>query len=1209
MRNLTRLALENRIVTGLAVVLIIGASIGAALGLRQELFPSIQPPFVVIVASQPGAGPLSVVEDVSEPIEDAVRTTSDLEQVASNSLEGVSIVFAEYTYGTDVDERLREVRDAIADTDLPEDVATPDVTSITPDALPIYTVALTGGDEGEAADVARDELGPDIERLDGIAEVTVGGGGAEIVEIVLDPERLANNGLTVTDVANAISAADLSTPVGVITEGDATQPVRVAGAQIDIEAIEDVRVPSSAGAAAAAQGGGADQAAEAPDGEGDPQAAQAAAAQEPPEPPRIGQLGEVASTREDTETISRLDGETAVTLQIRKEQDANTVATVDLIEETIEDADLPSAIDTEVIVNQAPEITTGVSDVTRDAIFGAILALIMIIVFLRSWRGTVVAGISIPLSLLAALGLMRLFGVTVNILTLGALAIAAGRVVDDAIVVLENIYRHLEAGLPRWEAVRRGTGEVIGAVTSATLTAVAVFVPLAFISGLVGEVFIGFALTTTFALLVSLFVATAVVPSLGSLLLRRSEAERADPENSPLRRVVRVPLTWALNHRGITVVVAILALAGSIASLREVPVNLFPSGEAENIVIEVDTDEGTSLQATADAVGRLEDRIEGTDGVEKYTTVIGSSSDGISAAFGGGGGGDSTATITVAVEDDTDIETAELRDTLNDELDDLNLTGSVVEQSVIPTGSDATVQIIGENFDDVTTVTEEVEDELASLDGLANVTSNLSEARPELTIDVREDDALEAGLNAGAIAQLVGSMLNDTTATSIPAGGNERDVVVTVDPETVNTAEKLRDLPLPGDLTLSDVADIEEGESPAAISRADGDRSAEVSATITAENIGQITADINAVLDDIDPPDGVEIAQVGGNEEIGESFQDLFVTMAIAVGLVYLILVATFGSLATPFVILLTLPLAAIGAFPALALTGRELGLPSMIGLLMLIGIVITNAIVLLEFVEQRRAAGLGVREALIDGAETRVRPILMTALTTMFGLVPLALGLSEGALLSAALATVVIGGLLTSTLLTLIVIPVIYSLFAGARERMSGGRPVPPRDGGDAPDRGEVIAAGAAPVAAGTGTATQRPHEPAAPPVGAGASAGRVTGSVSRDAGAAAPLATVRHFTSKGEAEGARAFLSSAGMQTERFVVRQAAAGPPRGRSRLSRIAADWLRRNEPEMLVSTRTRWELAAPPAFVDLARTVLSGNGQVFDSYTSSQRAQP
>jgi HAE1 family hydrophobic/amphiphilic exporter-1 len=1205
LRNLTRLALENRIVTGLAVVLLIGASLGAALGLKQELFPSIEPPFVVIVATQPGAGPLSVVDDLSEPIEDAVRTTGDLEQVASNSLEGVSIVFAEYTYGTEIDDRLREVRDAIADADLPDDVATPDVTSITPDALPIYTVALTGGDEGEAADVARDELVPDLERLDGVAEVGIGGGGAEVVEITLDPQRLANNGLTATDVANAVSAADLSTPVGVITADDSTQPVRVAGPSIDIDAIEDIRVPSSAGAAAA-QGGGA---AQPPEGDAaDPEAQAEAAQQAPPDPPRIGQLGEVATAREDTDTISRLDGEAAVTLQVRKEQDANTVATVDLIEEAIEDADLPSAIDTTVIVNQAPEITTGVSDVTRDAVFGAVLALVMIIIFLRSARGTIVAGISIPLSLIAALGLMRLFGVTINILTLGALAIAAGRVVDDAIVVLENIYRHLEAGEPRGEAVRRGTGEVIGAVTSATLTAVAVFLPLAFISGLVGEVFIGFALTTTFALLVSLFVATAVVPTLGSLVLRRSEAEKADPENSPLRRVVRAPLTWALNHRAITVTIAIMALAGSLASLSTVPVNLFPSGEAENIVIEVETDDGTSLQATADTVGRLEERVEGTDGVESYTTVVGSSSDGVSAAFGGGGGGDSTATITVAVEDDTDIETSDLRDTLDEELDDLGLTGSVVEQSVIPTGSDATVQISGENFDDVTAVTEEVEDELAAVDGLANLSSNLSEARPELTVDVREDDALDAGLNAGAIAQLLGTMLNDTTATSIPVGEGERDVVVTVDPEAVNTAEKLRDLPLPGDVTLGDVADVNEGESPTAISRADGERSAEVSANITAVNIGEVTEDINAVLDDIDPPDGVEVAQVGGNEEIGDSFRDLFVTMAIAVGLVYLILVATFGSLSTPFVILLTLPLAAIGAFPALAITGRELGLPSMIGLLMLIGIVITNAIVLLEFVEQRRAAGMGVREALIDGAETRVRPILMTALTTMFGLVPLALGLSEGALLSAALATVVIGGLLTSTLLTLIVIPVIYSLFAGARERMMGGRPTRREDAGT-----EDRALAAPTVAAGSGAAPEAARAPVAQGSAAGAprAAGPPAGTTAAQAGAGsvAPLATVRQFSSRAEAEGARSYLSSAGMQAERFVVRPTVGGPPQGRSRLSRIAADWLRRHQPEMLAPSGTRWELAAPPAFVDLARTVLAGNGQVFYRSMSSQRTQP
>jgi HAE1 family hydrophobic/amphiphilic exporter-1 len=905
---------------------------------------------------------------------------------------------------------------------------------------------------------------------------------------------------------------------------------------------------------------------------------------QPPAPPRIGQLGEVTTARDETETISRLDGEPSVTLQVRKEQDANTVDTVERIEEVIEDADLPSAIDTAVIVDQGPEITGGVSDVTQDAIRGALLALGIIIIFLRSARGTIVTGISIPLSLIAALGLMRLTGITINILTLGALAIASGRVVDDAIVVLENIYRHLELGENLREAVRRGTTEVISAVSSATLTAVAVFVPLAFISGLVGEVFIGFALTTTFALLVSLLVATTVVPVFGSLLLRREEAKKADPEHSWLRRAVRVPLTWALNHRALTVLIAVAALAGSIASLREVPVNLFPTADAENIVIEVDAEDGTSLQATSDLVMPLEERIQGTDGVESYTTVVGSANSGVSAAFGGSGG-DSTAQITVALEDD--IDSAELRDTLNEELDDLGLTGSVVEQSAIPTGSDATVQVIGDNFEDVTATTEDVRDELSSVEGLANLTSNLSEARPELTVDVREDDALAAGLNAATITQLLGSTLNATMATTADLAAGTRDVVVVVDPESVNSAAKLRELPLPGGISLGDVADVNEGESPAAITRADGERSAEVTATIIDENIGQVTTDINAALDEIDAPDGITVQQVGGNEEIGESFQDLYLTMAIAVGLVYLILVTTFGSLVTPFVIMLTLPLAAIGAFPALALTGRELGLPAMIGLLMLIGIVITNSIVLLDFVEQRRAAGMGIREALLDGAQARVRPILMTALTTMLGLAPLALGLSEGALLSAALATVVIGGLLTSTLLTLVVIPVIYSLLMGARERVTGDR-TPRRDAEDgAPEQPEPVAMGT-PVAAAAAATTQ-------PRTGASSTSAPDTTAVSPAAG---QLATVGRFTSRAEAERARSYLSTAGLQEDRLVVRPGAVGRPRGRTRMARLAADWLRRYQPELLASGPT-WELAAPPPVAATARAVLAGNGQVID----------
>jgi hydrophobic/amphiphilic exporter-1 (mainly G- bacteria), HAE1 family len=1185
-RTFTRLALGHRTVVLLAVVLLLVASVVAAFGLRQELFPSIQPPFLVTVATQSGAGPVSVVENLTEPIEDAVQSTASLEQVASTSYEGVSITFAEYTYGTDIDEREREVRDALSDADLPAGVDTPQVTSITPDSLPIYSLALTDDDVDEVTAIAQDELLPELERVDGVAEATLSGAGSQVVQVTLDPRQLADNGLTPSDVASAINNADLSTPVGAVTDGDTTLPVRVVGTDIDLAAIRNLEIApgataAGAGADAAAPPGDADAAAQAPPG--DPAAAAQGAVTQAPEPVQLKELGEVTTTREDTETISRLNGQEAVSLQIRKEQDANTVETVERIEDAIEEVDLPSTVDTEVVVNQAPEITQGVSDVTRDAVLGAVLALLMIVVFLRSWRGTIVAGISIPLSLIAALGLMKLSGVTINILTLGALAIAAGRVVDDAIVVLENIYRQLERGLPLREAVRVGASEVTGAITSATLTAVAVFVPLAFISGLVGEIFIGFALTTTFALLASLLIATTVVPVFGSLLLRRTEAEKADPENSPLRRMVRRPLTWALDHRVLTIFIAVILLGGSIASLSQVPVNLFPTADAENLVITVEADQGTSLDATGAEVEPLEDRLEGLDGVDSFTTVIGSSSDGVAAAFGGGGG-DSTATITVDVEEGTD--TAELRDEVSAELDDLGLTGSVIEQSAIPSGSEAVVQISGDDFDAVSEIAAEVEDELTTVDGLANLTSNVTEARPELTVDIREDDARAAGLDATSVAGLLAGTLNASTATTVDTDSGERDVVVQVDPEAVDSADELRDLPLPTGRTLGDIADVEGADSPVAITRADGIRSAEVSATITEVNIGEITTEINTALDGVDPPEGVEVTQIGSNQEIGESFQDLFVTQAIAVGLVYLVLVATFGSLLTPFVILLTLPLAAIGAFPALAVTGRELGLPAMIGLLMLIGIVITNAIVLLEFVEQRRAAGMGLREAVIDGAETRVRPILMTALTTMIGLVPLALGLSEGALLSASLATVVIGGLLSSTLLTLIVIPVVYTLLMGARDRMwRGGRDGERRDRTtDEPDARDEVAAAPVPAVAAEdrGRGDGRPDRRVPVP--------------------GDDLTTIGRFSSRTQADAALAYLERSGMRVDHIVVRSTTAWSRPTRSRLTRLAVQWLREHEPEQLTPpTEPVWEIAAPSAYVGAARAVLASNGRAFAPY--------
>jgi len=1010
--RLARLSLRFRTVTLLIVAMLIGAGAYSVAQLNQELFPSFEIPNLVVTATLPGAGPNAVADDVAAPIEGAFLSTSGLEHVQSTSLEGLTILSASYEYGTDMEAVLTDVREKVAAIGLPTDSQV-QIQRISLDAFPIYSVAVSGSDEAALEDYVTSTLTPAIDRLSEVADVRVAGGSNFVISVVLDPARLAEAGVSTGNVAAALQSADLSLPVGSVASGGFQLPVRVVAATDGVDALESLLIASGV----------------------------------PGSPPvLLSEVATVSLTENGAgSTISRLDGQPAMSVEVIRAQGENTVETVAAVQEAI--AVLPEAEGVTIteVINQAPEIQNSVSELTRDAVIGGVLAVIMILVFLRSFRGTLVSGVSIPLSLLVAFSLMRVDNITLNILTLGALSVATGRVIDDAIVVLENIHRLLDNGYERAEAVLKGTTQMVPAITASTITTVAVFLPLAFIGGLVGQVFVGFALTVTFALLASLIVAVTVVPILAITFLKRShrpagEVEELGADDSALRRAYRRPLGWALRHRWLTIGLAFFLLIASGASLTTVPVILFPAGEVSTISVSLTGAPGTNLTTMSDQVSLVEAGLFDLEGVERVSTVVGTGTDNpLSALMGGGGGGSNSATITLDLEEGADL--ASLTSSIEALVPTSGLNGSVAEQSDTASfgGGSLAVNVTGPSFVEVEEGAAVVQEALASISGISDIQSNILGERPEIVVAVDQGAASRAGLNAAALAGAVRAFLTPIPVTSIDIDGTETSVIVQTEPDAIASPEVLASLPLGSGLVLGDVASITQSSSPVAVTHLDGNRSAEVSAVITDPNFGAVNVEVSSMLDELVLPPGVEAGLGGQGEVQQESFNGILTAMVIAVGLVYLSMVATFGSLLTPFVILLSLPLAAVGAFPALAITGRELGLPSMLGLLMLIGIVVTNAIVMLEFVERlRREDKLSTMEALKLGAETRLRPILMTAIVTILALTPLALGLSEGALLSASLATVVIGGLFSSTLLTLFVIPAVYSLFDGLKRRFT---------------------------------------------------------------------------------------------------------------------------------------------------------------------------
>lgn len=1014
MIHLTRLALRFRTVTLLVVVLLIVGGALAVTQMNRELFPSLETPYLIVSATEPGAGPNVVDQDLAAPIEAVLATTAGLEHVQSQSLEGVAVVTAQYAFGTDMDGVEAAVLRALGQTPLPEGVAAPQVQRISPDSSPIYSLAVSGGDPEVLQAFVASELVPVVSGVSGVAEVEVAGVTSRQVMVTLSVESLATSGVTPADVSAALVASDVSVPVGVLTDAGVAFPVRVFSTATDLEEIRAIPVLASAVPGSAAV--------------------------------PLGELGtvEVVTGGEGT-TISRLDGQEAVTLSVPKNQDANTVRTVTDLESAIDALEVPPGVKIETIVNQAPQIQEGVSDLARDAAIGILLAVLVVLLFLRSVRGTLVSGVSIPLSLLVGLMIMWADSISLNILTLGALSVAAGRVIDDAIVVLENIHRLLDDGLERTEAVLLGTSQMVPPITASTITTVAVFLPLAFVGGLVGAVFMGFALTVTFAMVASLFVAVTVVPVLAQSFLRVSHNPQGDDsgarEEAALRRLYRRPLQWALAHRWPVVGSAGALLVASVMSLALVPSNLFPVGDPSALQATLTAPPGTSLQATAAQVVPIEEAIGRLDGIETYTTVVGSSLEGMSAILGGGSGGSNTARITVTLSEGANTET--VTDGVEQAIAQGGMVGSVTPvASDNPGGSNASVQVTGEDFTAVTLGAAAVVERLESIEGLEKVTSNVAIGRQEFVIEIDQQRAAALGLNAPALAGIVRAQLTPTPVTTVLLDGAPLQVIVATEAAAIGSPDELAALAVAPGVSLGDVAQIRQADSPAAVTRYDGERSAEVTGVITSDNLSGVTGEVNTALDELQLPAGVEASQGGAAEILGESFGALGTAIIVAVALVYLAMVSTFGSLLTPLVIMLTLPLAAIGAFPALLVTGRALSLTALLGILMLIGIVVTNAIVMLEFVERlKQEKGLSTHDALVEGAAIRLRPILMTALVTMVALIPLALGLSEGALLSTSLATVVIGGLFSSTLATLFVIPSAYSLMDGLRAWATGRR------------------------------------------------------------------------------------------------------------------------------------------------------------------------
>jgi len=1047
---LTKIALRNRSIVGLAVLAVLLFGAFAITSLKQELIPDLTFPYLTVFTVAPGSSPKDVERTITTPLEQAVKATSGVKAFDSFSNDGVSIITIEYEFGTDMQEKEAEVQQAISGVQamLPATAQAPSVAALNFNSMPVVQLAVS-------SDLPAEQLGallgarvvPRLQAVDGVQAVTLSGVQQMQLEIRIDPGEVAAHGVDPAQIGAAVTQANVTTGAGTVASGSLVYPVTVSASAQTVKALEDLVLPPASAATAATGSAGAASAAGASAASA---SAAAATADKYRQTVRLGDVAHVKIGPAPLTAITKTNGESSIGISISKVSSGNTVDIANAVAEELPaiSEDLGGQATITTVVDQSVFVKDSISSLLREGLIGAAFAVIVIWAFLRSWRSTVIGGLSIPLSIVGALVILWSRGNSLNMLTLGGLTIAIGRVIDDSIVVIENIHRHLQEGDSIRTAAYTGAREVAGAITASTLTTVAVFLPLGFVSGLASEFFRPFALTVTFALLASLAVALMVVPVVATWMLsKRQVGHRDEKELTHLQNLYLPALKWALSHKTVTLVAAFAVFAGTMMLSPLLKTNLFDSSGQNTVSITQTMPAGSSLDATMAAASKVEAVLKDTPGIEVYQVTGGTTG----SLFGAGGGVNASSNLaTFAVTTDPDADKDAIMEDVRVGVAALQNAGTITV-----TGDDASmgggmslleVRVAADDPAVLKDANDLVLAEMKTVEGLADVTSNLSEGRPSATVVVDQAKAAAAGVTPATMSQYLTLILNGyplgtvpTDVGTLPAQVMVGDITVPPLPGAVGRA--LAAIPVAGAsgmVQLNTIAKVAEVKAPVQVTHVDGARTASVTATSVENNIGASSSAVTAALDGVELPEGASWELGGATEATNDVFRTLGIAMLIAILLVYIIMVATFHSLLNPLILLVSIPFAAVGAVLALVITGTSLGMPSLVGLLMLIGIVVTNAIVLLDLVEQFRRKGMDARTAVIEGGRRRLRPILMTAIATILALVPMALGFGGegGGFLSTPLAVVVMGGLFTSTFLTLILVPVLYLVFDRLRPK-----------------------------------------------------------------------------------------------------------------------------------------------------------------------------
>lgn len=995
-----------------------------------ELFPSVQFPFVTVITSYPGAGPDEVESLITRPIEEQVTSLTNVRRVFSTSAEGSSIVGIEYNLGTSIDGATADVRQRV---DLvkgafPRDAEDPTVQKFDFATQPIMFFGMGGSLNGyELRQLAENVVQPRLERVPGVAAVGISGGRTREVRIEVNQDRLRALGVSVLQIADALRRENLNVPSGNLRQGQEEFLVRVVGEFKTVEEIADLRIPRF----------------DAP-------------------PVRLGDVAAIRDTFKEPNRFTRLNGQESVGIAIQKQADANTVRVADGVRAAIAQLrpSLPPGVTIQTARDDSLFIRDSVNDVQGNLILGSLLATLVVFLFLHNIRSTAIIALALPVAIVATYIPMYFAGFSLNVLSLLGLAIAIGLMIDNAIVVNENISRHLEDEPDPKVAARKGAQEVELAVMASNLANIAVFLPIAFMKGLVGQFFRQFGLTVAFANLFSILVGFTLIPMLSSRWLRRSEPggqgrpervfARWDRWYDRLGDRYRGALSWALLHRGRVLLGAAVLFVASLALVASplIGKEFMPAGDYGQFQVDVTMPPGGSLAQTDRATAAVEQRLRQVAEVEAFFTIVGGSDTGF--GFTETGSQRAQIFVTLVPRDRRARSVDEVIEDLRAKVADVPAaTVKVGAQGIAGGTAPVQIEITGPDSAVLDRLAGQVRAIVAATHGTTNVDTSLRPGKTEVQVRLDRARLAEFGLTTAEIGAQLRTNIAGAPVTQYRVGGNEYDITVQGEAADRDAVAKIGEMRVGAangtPLRLSDVSTLELRRGPVAIQRLNRQRLVTVTAALVGRPLGAVVSEVQAKLGTLDVP-AAYVLRFGGEAEFQEeTFSDMMFALALGSLLVYMTIAAQFESLLNPFAIMFSLPLASVGVFFMLLVTRTTVNIFSLLGVIMLAGIVVNNAILLIEFTTQLRERGLPRREALLQAGQTRLRPILMTALVSIMGGLPVAIGVGvSGAEWRRPLGIAVLGGLMTSTFLTLFVIPVIYTLLDDLVVRVRRRRAVP---------------------------------------------------------------------------------------------------------------------------------------------------------------------